>query len=478
MLDLFSHKTLFHKILSLLVFCILTSFVVSSYAQNILNYGDNSLSEKQIQYGKYTGKITPHIIIKNKYSFNLTIEIEIKWLDKKDRQIEAIDGFVYLFGNSNNLNDFKLQDARKNVLKYDFPPSINIIPEKNFRVADIKNGFVEKKSNPVKIDFNEHYAYPIELELVLYFGKIKKDEMIITDNSPTLKWKFNLPERKSDLGLSCEQLIRKYTNEFENSKPDFSWTRYEDKYDLNLIKETTKDEWLELQRLVNEYKDNLNESKIILAELSKNKDTIFCKELNEIKGKIRHFLTLEKRVDVLLINIENSITKSSESGSESAPVYISPGEFKKNAQEIERYYTALFNLEIQSGRINGDNPRFVAYKDSVIAIGELQDSLLKVAGDAIENPVVRYQLKRFKQSYTGSVEIIKRYKPESVVIHETTAEEEDVDAEPDKGGRRFSYWWIIIPVLLIIIVAIGLKKFFPHLMKIKKADKIRGRFKR
>ena len=461
----------------LIIVCILLLFTFVTRGQTIISYGDSPLLEKQIQYEKYKAKIIPHIQLKDQYSSAFNVVFEIKWFDKKDRSVDGPDNvFVYLIDNNNNLTKYcnvnakKLRDDRKKGTELMFPPSVQIEPKSHFILGQLNDGFVKAKSNPLKVNIKEYYTSPVTLYLTLYFGKFKKDEVIILDQSVKISWEFILPEPKSDEGLSCKDLVRKYSGEFKSSKSPEIWSRYENKYDLNLSKDASQQEWQVLKSSVDEYKLSLEAVKEVLSKIDNTKDTLFCEDLMVLKDQIREYLSVEKRVDDLLSNINGKITSS---GGGAPGGFVSSRDFKENALEIERLYKAIWDYNAQNGGGTGTDQTILnAYEDSVAASRKVQDSILLSIDNTDNKPVAEFYARNYEQFYNDINELLGKYAP-----GESGNGIAEATANGAKSGKRKNYRfiWIIIPIVLIVVIFFILRKYFPKFGRVLKfRNKYRG----
>ena len=465
----------------LIIVCMLLMFAFITHGQTIISYGDSPLLEKQIQYEKYKAKIIPHIQLKDQYSSDFNVVFEIKWFDKKDRSIEGPDNvFVYLADNNNNLTKYcnnnakKLRDDRKTGTELMFPPSLKIEPRSNFILGRLNDGFVKGKSKPLKVNIKKYYTSPITLHLILYFGKFKKDEMIILDQSVNITWEFILPEQKSDEGLSCKELVRKYSGEFKSSKSPETWSRFENKYDLNVSKDATAQEWGVLKNSVDEYKSSLEAVREVLTRIQSSKDTLFCEGLMALKDQIKEYLSVEPRVDELLSNIDQKINSAGGSSQGGGGSFVSSRDFKENALRIERYYKAIWDYKNQNGGMVGADQSIInKYKDSIEASKILQDSIMLSIDNTDNQPLAKFYAKNYEAFYNDVNELLGNYKSENK-LQEGGAGTVSGDT---KSGKRKSYRfiWIIIPIVLLIVIFFLLRKFFPKFGRVLKIrNKYRG----
>jgi hypothetical protein len=467
--------------------CLLVLLTSISIGQTIISYGDSPLLEKQIQYEKYRAKIIPHIKLKDQYSFYFDVVFEIKWFDKKDKQVDVPDNiFVYMVDNYNNLTKYcntntkKLRDDRKNGTKLMFPTSVQIEPKSHFIIGQLNDGFVKGSSNPLKVKIKEYYTSPVTLNLILYFGKFKKDEVIILNQSVKINWEFILPEPKSDEGLSCKDLVRKYSGEFKSSKSSEIWSRYENKYDLNLNKEATVQDWKALKSSVDDYKLSLEAVREVLSRIQNTKDTLFCDGLMVLKDQIREYLSVEKRVDELISNINEKIASAGSGTSQGPGGFVPSRFFKENAHIIERYYKALWDYIHQiGGNINASQSVIKAYEDSIAATRKVQDSIIQSIENTDNQSLAEFYARNYEIFYNDINELLGKYTPEKKAGQEGA----EAMAGNSKPGKRKSYRfiWVIIPIVILVVIFFILRKYFPKfgrvLMLRNKYRGMKSRFK-
>ena len=475
-------KRIFSTINIIFIACLFLFYHISTIAQIPIGYGDHALSTQKIEYDKNTANITAHILLKDQYSSDFSVVIEIAWFDKKNKPIDGLDNdFVYLIDNNQNLNKFcsnngkSLKDERKKVQnKFNFPSSIVLKPKAEFVIGQLNDGLITEKSKPLKVKMDDYYSSSISLELIIYYGRIKKDELIILDNSGTLKWEFMLPERRTTEGLSCEELIREYTNKFNNIKSlTKPLTRLEGRFDRYQSSESSIEEWQELARLVNEFENSIRQSKGLLRQIQMDKDTIICIGLTDLSEEIKTYLTNEEQAENLFEDIMKAI-KELNNGSpiQNAEIPITPLMFKDNFIKIDRYYKALWSIANQDqGSDISDQALYKAYNDSIKSVKELQDTMIIKAGNASEKPLIAKYIRDFENIYTNC---IKDFKVSESEIEVAAVTETSESIQKPAKKRRIPIMWIIIPIIMIIIISLGVFKFFPH---IKKALNIKGKFK-
>ncbi|GEM_PF-2244753 len=480
-------KSKLHNQLRLIMVCLLVLLTSLSIGQTIISYGDSPLLEKQIQYEKYRAKIIPHIKLKDQYSFYFDVVFDIKWFDKKGKQVDVPDNiFVYMVDNYNNLTKYcntntkKLRDDRKNGTKLMFPTSVQIEPKSHFIIGQLNDGFVKGSSNPLKVKIKEYYTSPVTLNLILYFGKFKKSEVIILNQSVKINWEFILPEPKSDEGLSCKDLVRKYSGEFKSSKSSEVWSRFENKYDLNLSKEATVQDWKALKSSVDDYKLSLENVREVLSRIQNTKDTLFCEGLTVLKDQIREYLSVEKRVDELISNIDDKITSAGGGVPQGPGGFVPSRFFKENALTIERYYKTLWDYDNQiGGNIDVGQAIIQAYEDSITATKKVQDSIMVSIDNTDNQSLAEFYARNYEIFYNDINELIGKYSLEKGVDQGGA----EAIAGKSKHGKRKSYRfiWVIIPIVVLVVIFFILRKFFPKFGRVfkfrNKYQGMKSRFK-
>ena len=461
-----------HKLLSLIIVFYILICAPLATAQTTITYGENRLLEKYYSYEKYTSTITPVITIKDQYSSYFNIVFEINWRDKNEQSIYGFDNtFIYLVDKNNNLWNYcaregkKLKDGRKSGDKRNFPPSFNITPKQNFTIDPLDDGIVIQNSQPIRFNIVNYTSDLNELELSIYIGKKKKNDLIIIEKSNTLKWEFILPVKKSMEGLTCEEMHREYKKNYENNIPPKPFRWYENRFDLYQSIDGSLQDYKELAKSVNNYRSGLQTAKIIIQYINQNKDTLFCEKLIELRQEIKDYLKTEQLVDDLFNSIYDVITNIDETTTFVKAVTIK--DFKKNHGKIKRYYEALWDSENKKeNTTRSDQSIIVAYKDSIDALRLEQDTLVKRVGEINSQSLMAFYKRNFDIFSKDIDELIDKPDTEIPAVMTEIAVPLANDSKKAAEKRKFSIFWIIVPVLLIIILLLGFKKFIAFFKKV------------
>lgn len=460
--------------------CLLASILLApAQAQMHLNFGKNTLPVKPVEYSKNKFDISPVITIDKDHPYVMKLVFKAIWRDRKERVIEPLENdelFIYIMDNNNNLMNYSngatlvLKDDRKS--KESKPAlttaSVNVEPKNNFIVGQLDNGFIKTESGTLEIGLRDFITNPVTLSLYVFYGKIRKDELTILDNSHILEWEFYLPE----LDIDCDQLTQTFRDEIERSKPSKSMTWIQTTFDRYGYNEPTQNDWQELAKYVNEFRLSLEVQRTILERIQKNKDTAICKDLLSIKKEIRLSLNNDPVINEIFETIKPKLTQGQGGGGTALAGGTAVIDLKTSAESIERYYKTILEMDMyQKGAIS--ETILKAYTDSADNTKSSHDELMAQLSNPEAADVVYYNDK-FITYYNAFNELIGTASSGGSKMISSSSDSKKDDTQASKSGKKLPLWSWIIMGLVAILVAIGIWKFFPL---IKKGMKVRGRFK-
>ena len=479
---------LYKHLKATLIYLLLALFCSAAYTQNTIGYGKSDLKLQKIEYNKFMAEITPVILLKDQYTNDFQVIMKIKWFDRKGKVVDGPDDeSVFFTDQFYNLRAYvtsegiKLKDDRKNSPHDDkiFPPSLTLVPPMYFNLGKMSKPMVNQQSLPLNVKINEYPSAStnIELRLILYFGREKKNELAIYDDYGPLIWVFKFPERKSEGGYTCEELIKKFRYDIDTSLSSSKISSLENTYNRYSDSRASKADWQELESSIEEFYKGLISLRIVLNEINvRSKDEAFCDDLGDLRYEINGYLKADDLAREIQLSVRDTLKKyvggSGGGVAGSGPV----SGWKENANAMERYYYFLADLDLQPGGLSRANQDVIEdYIDSANKAKEKQESMLALVDDVNKRPVYFYN-RKFNDCYAGFEGLIAKNNPEGDLAMSSTTTSSSSDQGSASASRGMSRLWVyIIMGAVALLVAVGVWKFFPF---IKKGLRFKGKLKR
>ena len=475
----YSEKKIFRPLMVLVLVLLMG---VSGHTQKKLDYGSNEFKSRTIEINKLSCKITPSFTINENNPEIIKLAFAVNWFDKKGQSIEVPDKFLLFFILDNNFQDYLDDNNKRKQIK----PNVNLVnslatsPQGALGFGTYRFVHFNNNMPPVNIKVFKYTDLPLGMELKLYIGKEKGNNVEIEEATATLRWSFYLPEKKAEEKEPCSEVVGKYQNLFDENKPAFQLSYFETSLSVLEQAEYPMKEVYELDGKFNQFKGNVKGLELVKSQILGDPDYKRCTELLKIVGSIDSYLTDPDKVASVKekIIVAKTLAKASgdededaEGGGGEAAVEFSKKLFESNYNLCEDIYFQLFDIDSgDTDPSDVEGAQFAKWRMELNSLMESQEAMYaSVSGTPMESKYIR-EYKNFKQYYNESIAILDEYAPEGNDDDQKAGVDEDEKTvATTKKGRKIPWMWILIP-LATIAMGFGIYKYLGHIKKAKNAS--------